>query len=139
MDDCNLVVLVLETRSSAHQTTVSVSALCCLFIHVFTASTLCKTTSVGTVHVLPRMPRCPSVEEHFCIKVQPPALQQTGLFFVLQPLWDWIFFWRKVPKEIPLEPSRFRLLNPRIIKETALDLLKYPQPRQRLWGWDQVT
>ncbi|XP_037531342.1 lactosylceramide alpha-2,3-sialyltransferase [Nematolebias whitei] len=53
------------------------------------------------------------------------------------PLWDWIFFWQKVPKEIPLEPSRFRLLNPHIIKETALDLLKYPQPSQRLWGWDQ--
>ncbi|XP_013884669.1 lactosylceramide alpha-2,3-sialyltransferase isoform X1 [Austrofundulus limnaeus] len=53
------------------------------------------------------------------------------------PLWDWIFFWQKVPQEVPLEPSRFRLLNPSIIKETALDLLKYPQPRQRLWGWDQ--
>ncbi|XP_017278646.1 lactosylceramide alpha-2,3-sialyltransferase [Kryptolebias marmoratus] len=53
------------------------------------------------------------------------------------PLWDWIFFWQKVPKEIPLEPSRFRLLSPHIIRETALDLLKYPQPRQRLWGWDQ--
>lgn len=53
------------------------------------------------------------------------------------PLWDWLFFWQKVPDQIPLEPQRFRLLNPRIIRETALDLLKYPPPRPRLWGSDQ--
>ncbi|XP_078117214.1 lactosylceramide alpha-2,3-sialyltransferase isoform X1 [Sander vitreus] len=53
------------------------------------------------------------------------------------PLWDWLFFWQKVPDQIPLEPHRFRLLNPEIIRETALDLLKYPPPRQRLWGRDQ--
>ncbi|KAF6730953.1 Lactosylceramide alpha-2,3-sialyltransferase [Oryzias melastigma] len=53
------------------------------------------------------------------------------------PLWDWLFFWQKVPKEIPLDPQRFRLLNPLVIKETALDLLKYPLPRPLLWGWDQ--
>lgn len=53
------------------------------------------------------------------------------------PLWDWIFFWQKVPAEIPLEPSRFRLLNPHVIRQTALDLLKYPPPRPRLWGWEQ--
>ncbi|XP_020562399.1 lactosylceramide alpha-2,3-sialyltransferase isoform X1 [Oryzias latipes] len=52
-------------------------------------------------------------------------------------LWDWLFFWQKVPKEIPLDPHRFRLLNPLVIKETALDLLKYPTPRPLLWGWDQ--
>ncbi|XP_023144720.2 lactosylceramide alpha-2,3-sialyltransferase [Amphiprion ocellaris] len=53
------------------------------------------------------------------------------------PLWDWLFFWQKVPDQIPLEPSRFRLLNPHVIRQTALDLLKYPPPRPRLWGWDQ--
>ncbi|XP_041846225.1 lactosylceramide alpha-2,3-sialyltransferase [Melanotaenia boesemani] len=53
------------------------------------------------------------------------------------PLWDWLFFWQKVPNEIPLEPQMFRLLNPHIIRLTALDLLKYPKPRPRLWGWDQ--
>ncbi|XP_061582402.1 lactosylceramide alpha-2,3-sialyltransferase-like isoform X1 [Cololabis saira] len=53
------------------------------------------------------------------------------------PLWDWFFFWQKVPDQVPLEPQRFRLLNPQVIRETALDLLKYPQPTQRLWGWDQ--
>ncbi|KAM9741052.1 lactosylceramide alpha-2,3-sialyltransferase isoform 2-T2 [Menidia menidia] len=53
------------------------------------------------------------------------------------PLLDWLFFWQKVPSEIPLEPQMFRLLNPRVIRETALDLLKYPEPRPRLWGWDQ--
>ncbi|XP_008301740.1 lactosylceramide alpha-2,3-sialyltransferase isoform X2 [Stegastes partitus] len=52
-------------------------------------------------------------------------------------LWDWIFFWQKVPDQIPLEPSRFRLLNPHVIRQTALDLLKYPPPTPRLWGWDQ--
>ncbi|XP_059202827.1 lactosylceramide alpha-2,3-sialyltransferase [Centropristis striata] len=50
------------------------------------------------------------------------------------PLWDWIFFWQKVPDQIPVERHRFRLLNPQVIKETALDLLKYPPPRPRLWG-----
>ncbi|XP_030001190.1 lactosylceramide alpha-2,3-sialyltransferase isoform X1 [Sphaeramia orbicularis] len=53
------------------------------------------------------------------------------------PLWEWLFFWQKVPNQIPLEPHRFRLLNPQVIRETALDLLKYPPPRPRLWGWDQ--
>ncbi|XP_032383986.1 lactosylceramide alpha-2,3-sialyltransferase isoform X2 [Etheostoma spectabile] len=52
-------------------------------------------------------------------------------------LWDWLFFWQTVPDQIPLEPHRFRLLNPEIIRETALDLLKYPPPRQLLWGSDQ--
>ncbi|KAM3612220.1 uncharacterized protein V6R79_004841 [Siganus canaliculatus] len=52
------------------------------------------------------------------------------------PLWDWLFFWQKVPDQIPLEPQRFRLLNPDVIRETALDLLNYPPPTKRLWGWD---
>uniref|UniRef100_A0A3P9N127 Lactosylceramide alpha-2,3-sialyltransferase n=1 Tax=Poecilia reticulata TaxID=8081 RepID=A0A3P9N127_POERE len=51
--------------------------------------------------------------------------------------WDWFFFWQRVPREIPLDPSRFRLLNPDVIRQTALDFLKYPKPRWRLWGWDQ--
>ncbi|XP_078480000.1 LOW QUALITY PROTEIN: lactosylceramide alpha-2,3-sialyltransferase-like, partial [Lampetra planeri] len=53
------------------------------------------------------------------------------------PLLDWLFFWQKVPDHIPLEPDKFRLLNPQVIRETALDLLKYPPPTTRLWGWDQ--
>lgn len=53
------------------------------------------------------------------------------------PLWDWLFFWQKVPGQIPLESSRFRLLNPGVIRETALHLLKYQEPRARLWGSDQ--
>ncbi|XP_073343007.1 lactosylceramide alpha-2,3-sialyltransferase [Pagrus major] len=53
------------------------------------------------------------------------------------PLWDWLFFWQKVPDQIPLEPHRFRLLNPGVIRETALDLLKYPPPTRRLWGKDK--
>ncbi|KAM6952654.1 lactosylceramide alpha-2,3-sialyltransferase [Lycodopsis pacificus] len=53
------------------------------------------------------------------------------------PLWDWLFFWQKVPDRMALEPHRFRLLNPHVIRETTLDLLQYPPPRTRLWGSDQ--
>uniref|UniRef100_H3BYI8 Lactosylceramide alpha-2,3-sialyltransferase n=1 Tax=Tetraodon nigroviridis TaxID=99883 RepID=H3BYI8_TETNG len=49
-------------------------------------------------------------------------------------LWDWLFFWQKVPDHIPLDSSRFRLLNPQVIRETALHLLRFPPPRWRLWG-----
>ncbi|XP_062380901.1 lactosylceramide alpha-2,3-sialyltransferase isoform X2 [Sardina pilchardus] len=52
-------------------------------------------------------------------------------------LWDWLFFWQKVPDEIPIKLSQFYILNPEIIRETALDLLQYPKPKFRLWGWDQ--
>ncbi|XP_056899996.1 lactosylceramide alpha-2,3-sialyltransferase isoform X2 [Takifugu flavidus] len=50
------------------------------------------------------------------------------------PLWDWLFFWQKVPDHIPLDSHRFRLLNPGVIRETALDLLQFPPPRSQLWG-----
>ncbi|KAM9850166.1 lactosylceramide alpha-2,3-sialyltransferase isoform 1-T3 [Aulostomus maculatus] len=53
------------------------------------------------------------------------------------PWWDRLFFWRKVPDQIPLEPHRFRLLHPNVIREASLDLLKYSPPTARLWGWDQ--
>uniref|UniRef100_A0A8C6TTD3 Lactosylceramide alpha-2,3-sialyltransferase n=1 Tax=Neogobius melanostomus TaxID=47308 RepID=A0A8C6TTD3_9GOBI len=53
------------------------------------------------------------------------------------PLWDWLFFWRTVPDQVPIESQRFRLLNPDVIREASQDLLKYPPPRPRLWGWDQ--
>nr|XP_057919785.1 lactosylceramide alpha-2,3-sialyltransferase [Doryrhamphus excisus] len=53
------------------------------------------------------------------------------------PFWDWLFFWQNVPDEIPLERNRFRLLNPLVIKETALGLLNFSPPTTRLWGWDQ--
>lgn len=52
-------------------------------------------------------------------------------------LWDWLFFWQKVPDQIPLGATRFRVLNLEVIREVALDLLHYPDPRPRLWGWDQ--
>lgn len=52
------------------------------------------------------------------------------------PLWDRLFFWQKVPAQIPFESQRFRLLNPDVIREASQDLLKYPPPRPRLWGWD---
>ncbi|XP_053735916.1 lactosylceramide alpha-2,3-sialyltransferase isoform X1 [Synchiropus splendidus] len=53
------------------------------------------------------------------------------------PWKDWFFFWKKVAAQIPIDTSRFRLLNPLVIREAALGLLKYPPPSARLWGWDQ--
>ncbi|KAJ8015169.1 hypothetical protein DPEC_G00023350 [Dallia pectoralis] len=52
-------------------------------------------------------------------------------------LWDWLFFWQGVPSEIPVELSKFRILNLEIIKQMALDLLDFPTPQPRFWGWDQ--
>ncbi|GCB66804.1 hypothetical protein scyTo_0013618 [Scyliorhinus torazame] len=51
--------------------------------------------------------------------------------------WERIWFWQKVTEEIPIQPAQFRVLNPEIIRETAVDLLQLPEPRSKLWGWDQ--
>nr|XP_006629775.2 PREDICTED: lactosylceramide alpha-2,3-sialyltransferase isoform X1 [Lepisosteus oculatus]XP_015200482.1 PREDICTED: lactosylceramide alpha-2,3-sialyltransferase isoform X3 [Lepisosteus oculatus]XP_015200483.1 PREDICTED: lactosylceramide alpha-2,3-sialyltransferase isoform X1 [Lepisosteus oculatus]XP_015200484.1 PREDICTED: lactosylceramide alpha-2,3-sialyltransferase isoform X1 [Lepisosteus oculatus] len=51
--------------------------------------------------------------------------------------WDWLFFWQRVPEEIPIGISQFRILNPEIIRQTALDLLHFPAPQPKIWGWDQ--
>ncbi|XP_026877775.2 lactosylceramide alpha-2,3-sialyltransferase isoform X1 [Electrophorus electricus] len=51
--------------------------------------------------------------------------------------WDKLFFWQKVPGHIPVAQSKIRILNPEIIRQSALDLLDFPKPKQRLWGWDQ--
>ncbi|KTF74581.1 hypothetical protein cypCar_00040763, partial [Cyprinus carpio] len=48
-------------------------------------------------------------------------------------LWDWLYFWQNVPVSLPLKASQFRLLNPEIIRETALDLLHYPSVKD----WDK--
>ncbi len=58
---------------------------------------------------------------------------------IFQSLWDRLFFWQSVPASLPLKASQFRLLNPEIIRETALDLLHYPGGRERLLDWDQVS
>ncbi|XP_020357713.1 lactosylceramide alpha-2,3-sialyltransferase [Oncorhynchus kisutch] len=52
-------------------------------------------------------------------------------------LWDWLFFWQKVPEKIPVDLSKFRVLNLEIIRQMAMDLLAYSSPQKRLWGWDQ--
>ncbi|XP_059372570.1 lactosylceramide alpha-2,3-sialyltransferase isoform X2 [Carassius carassius] len=52
-------------------------------------------------------------------------------------LWDWMVFWQNVPGSLPLKASQYRLLNPEIIRETALDLLHYPSVKERLSDWDQ--
>jgi len=49
-----------------------------------------------------------------------------------------LFFWKEVAEKIPFTSKQFRILNPVIIKETALDILQFPEPRSKFWGWDQV-
>ncbi|XP_064509549.1 lactosylceramide alpha-2,3-sialyltransferase isoform X1 [Pseudopipra pipra] len=53
------------------------------------------------------------------------------------PLWVRLFFWREVAEKIPFTSKQFRILNPVIIKETALDILQFPEPRSKFWGWDK--
>ncbi|KAM7168986.1 lactosylceramide alpha-2,3-sialyltransferase isoform 1-T2 [Macrochelys suwanniensis] len=53
------------------------------------------------------------------------------------PLWVRLFFWKQVAEKIPVTPKQFRILNPIIVKETALDILQYPEPRSKFWGWDK--
>ncbi|XP_066173421.1 lactosylceramide alpha-2,3-sialyltransferase isoform X1 [Sylvia atricapilla] len=53
------------------------------------------------------------------------------------PLWMRLFFWREVAEKIPFASKQFRILNPVIIKETALDILQFPEPRSKFWGWDK--
>lgn len=61
------------------------------------------------------------------------------LFFSFsQPLWVRLFFWKEVAEKIPFTSKQFRILNPVIIKETALDILQFPEPRSKFWGWDKV-
>lgn len=51
------------------------------------------------------------------------------------PLWMRLFFWRHVAEKIPVAPKQFRILNPLIITETALDFLEFPKPQWKFWGW----
>ncbi|XP_039920514.1 lactosylceramide alpha-2,3-sialyltransferase isoform X3 [Hirundo rustica] len=53
------------------------------------------------------------------------------------PLWARFFFWREVAETIPFTSKQFRILNPVIIKETAFDILQFPEPRSKFWGWDK--
>ncbi|XP_040554694.1 lactosylceramide alpha-2,3-sialyltransferase isoform X2 [Gallus gallus] len=52
-------------------------------------------------------------------------------------LWIRLFFWKEVAKKIPFTSKQFRILNPVIVKETALDILEFPKPRSIFWGWDK--
>ncbi|KAM3837285.1 lactosylceramide alpha-2,3-sialyltransferase isoform 2-T2 [Vipera latastei] len=53
------------------------------------------------------------------------------------PLWMHLFFWKNVAMKIPLAPRKFRILNPAVVKETALDILQYPEPQEKLFFGDQ--
>uniref|UniRef100_U3F7U4 Lactosylceramide alpha-2,3-sialyltransferase n=1 Tax=Micrurus fulvius TaxID=8637 RepID=U3F7U4_MICFL len=52
------------------------------------------------------------------------------------PLWMHLFFWKNVAKKIPIAPGRFWILNPGIVKETAVDILQYLEPQSRFF-WVQ--
>uniref|UniRef100_A0A2D4IAM0 Lactosylceramide alpha-2,3-sialyltransferase n=1 Tax=Micrurus lemniscatus lemniscatus TaxID=129467 RepID=A0A2D4IAM0_MICLE len=47
-----------------------------------------------------------------------------------------LFFWKNVATKIPIALSRFWILNPVIVKETAVDILQYLEPQSRFF-WAQ--
>ncbi|KAM9329482.1 lactosylceramide alpha-2,3-sialyltransferase [Gastrophryne carolinensis] len=51
--------------------------------------------------------------------------------------WNKLFFWKSVVERLPVKMHQFRILNPLIVKETALDILQFAPPQQRWWGWDK--
>ncbi|MEE6508372.1 hypothetical protein FKM82_020838 [Ascaphus truei] len=51
--------------------------------------------------------------------------------------WNKLFFWKRVAEKLPLKSNQFRILNPLIIKETAFDILQYPEPWATWWGFDK--
>ncbi|KAG8591166.1 hypothetical protein GDO81_000072 [Engystomops pustulosus] len=51
--------------------------------------------------------------------------------------WDRLFFWKSVTEKLPLKSHQIRILNPLIVKETAMDILEFLPPRQKWWGWDK--
>uniref|UniRef100_A0A8C5M0K1 Lactosylceramide alpha-2,3-sialyltransferase n=1 Tax=Leptobrachium leishanense TaxID=445787 RepID=A0A8C5M0K1_9ANUR len=51
--------------------------------------------------------------------------------------WNRLFFWKSVAEQIPLKATQFRILNPLIVKETALDILQYPHPFYKWIGWEK--
>ncbi|XP_069601020.1 lactosylceramide alpha-2,3-sialyltransferase [Ranitomeya imitator] len=51
--------------------------------------------------------------------------------------WNRLFFWKSVTEKLPLKPHQIRILNPLIVKETAMDILQFLPPRQKWWGWDK--
>ncbi|XP_069488273.1 lactosylceramide alpha-2,3-sialyltransferase isoform X2 [Ambystoma mexicanum] len=52
-------------------------------------------------------------------------------------IWSRMFFWKQVVENIPVQSKQFRILNPLIVKETAIDILQYPEPQNKWWGWEK--
>ncbi|XP_063313714.1 lactosylceramide alpha-2,3-sialyltransferase [Pelobates fuscus] len=52
-------------------------------------------------------------------------------------VWNRLFFWKSVVERLPLKFKQLRILNPLIVKETALDILEYPQPGNKWIGWEK--
>ncbi|XP_056410414.1 lactosylceramide alpha-2,3-sialyltransferase [Hyla sarda] len=51
--------------------------------------------------------------------------------------WNRLFFWKSVTEKLPLKSHQIRILNPLIVKETALDILQFLPPGQKWLGWDK--
>ncbi|XP_063781047.1 lactosylceramide alpha-2,3-sialyltransferase-like [Pseudophryne corroboree] len=51
--------------------------------------------------------------------------------------WNKLFFWKSVTENLPLKSHQFRILNPLIVKETAMDILQFLPPHQKWLGWDK--
>ncbi|XP_053314128.1 lactosylceramide alpha-2,3-sialyltransferase [Spea bombifrons] len=51
--------------------------------------------------------------------------------------WNKLFFWKSVVERLPLKPNQIRIVNPLVVKETSLDILRYPAPRHKRWGWEK--
>ncbi|XP_066429089.1 lactosylceramide alpha-2,3-sialyltransferase [Eleutherodactylus coqui] len=49
--------------------------------------------------------------------------------------WNKLFFWKGVVEKLPVKAQQIRILNPLIVKETALDILQFPPPQWKWWGW----
>ncbi|KAM4706580.1 lactosylceramide alpha-2,3-sialyltransferase [Discoglossus pictus] len=52
-------------------------------------------------------------------------------------MWNRLFFWKSVTDKIPLKPNQFRILNPLVIKETAFDILQYPDLESKWLVWNK--
>ncbi|XP_039630773.1 ST3 beta-galactoside alpha-2,3-sialyltransferase 7 [Polypterus senegalus] len=52
--------------------------------------------------------------------------------------WTKLWFWKSVVESVPIKAENFRILNPKIILETAQELLQYPEPHNTMTAFSQV-
>ncbi|XP_068131577.1 lactosylceramide alpha-2,3-sialyltransferase [Hyperolius riggenbachi] len=52
-------------------------------------------------------------------------------------MWTRLFFWKSVADRLPLKSHQYRVLNPLIVKETAVDILDFNPPQKWWWGFEK--